>query len=115
ASWYRPVEPVRPARVDETVEFTVEASAPAGAEPGTYGFRLRVVAEDDPDDVFSESDRVRVEVPEPATPGVPWWVWAAGATAAVAVVAVLAFLFLRGDDTNGPPVVVTPPGGGETA
>lgn len=97
-SWYTVTPALQDARVDETVQFTVAIAVPPGTAVGTYPFRLKVVAEDDPDDVYSESQSVTVEVAEiGAEPKpFPWWILIAAA-AAVIVVAVVGVLVFTGD------------------
>src|SRR5690606_30349232 len=46
--WLRVREASQRARDREVVQFVVEAEAPPAAAEGSYGFTLRVVAEDDP-------------------------------------------------------------------
>lgn len=103
--WYTIADPVRPARVDEAIQFTVDVAVPAGGAPGAYSFRLKVVAEDDPDDVYQESQQVTVEVPDAPPRKFPWWIVAVVVAAVVVVVGVLVSLLLRGGGTVAVPDV----------
>ena len=106
AAWYTVREPVVTVRVDETVQFIVDVEVPAAIEPGSYEFQLKVLAEDDPDDTFNESQRLPVEVPaaEPR-PAPPWWIWVIIAAVVAVGVGVVLFFVLRegGDDPEETP------------
>jgi hypothetical protein len=108
--WYTVREPVRQVRMDETAQFQVDIAVPEDVEAGRQAFRLKVLATDDPDDVYHESQLIPVEVPPRIDKGgMPWWLWLAIAAAIVAVLGVLAFLLFRdGDPPPPPPTPGTP-------
>ncbi|MBW3577860.1 MAG: PASTA domain-containing protein [Actinobacteria bacterium] len=98
--WYTVKEPVQQARVDETLQFSVDVAVPPEVEAGRYHFRLTAVAEDDPDDVHDVSQQVPVEVPPDG--GFPWWIVAV-VTVAVVAVAVVMWVVLGNDGAVGVP------------
>lgn len=73
------------------VSFTVSIAAPADVAPGKYRFHLRVVDDDNPDDLSTEGPTAEFEVAaaEPPPNGkVKWWIWLLVAVAALAVLGV---------------------------
>lgn len=86
------------AGVTQTVAVTVKV--PPDAAPKTYSFRVKVTAEADPDNDFTEGPAVSLVVPPltvkpPARP-FPWWAVAIAVLFVVIVIGAAVF-FLRGD------------------
>lgn len=72
--WFTLVEPAE-RFIDGTEQFTVQISVPEGTEAGEHSFLLKVVAEANPDDEFTEGPQVAFEVPASEKPkGFPWWI-----------------------------------------
>ena len=65
----------------ETQTATIRVSAPPDVAEGSYPFRLRAVAVNDPDNDHAEGPVATAKVPPLPTPTnghIPWWVWAIG-------------------------------------
>lgn len=96
-----------PAEIERDFEYggTHEVEAiirpPAGAAAGSHGFRLRVVAVDDPDVDVTLGPVVAFTLPEPAAPPVtprpriPRWAIAVAAVMVLAVVGAVAWFWMR--------------------
>ena len=113
----RPSEPAKPewfSIAGESVrDFTpngaqdvvVNLAVPPGSPPASYSFQLDAVAEDDPDEDYTEGPSVSFEVaPAPAAPKkkFPWWILiVAGAIVLVIVIGIVVFLLTRGGNDNG--------------
>jgi hypothetical protein len=84
---------------------------PAGTAPGTYSFRLDAVAENNPDEDFTEGPPVSFEVKpasEPVKKPFPWWILIIVVLVLIAGVAV--FALTRGGKP-GTPKLSSPPEG----
>ena len=72
----------------ETVN--VKVAVPATASAGTYPFRLRVAAVNDPDNDFVDGPTTVAEVEQAAAPvvkkGIAWWWWLVGALLLLGIV-----------------------------
>jgi hypothetical protein len=72
----------------ETVN--VRIAIPATVAAGTYPFRLRVAAVNDPDNDFIDGPTTQAEVAQAAEPekkkGIPWWVWLIGALVLLGII-----------------------------
>ena len=93
----------------ETV--TIKIAVPGGVAAGSYPFRLRVVAVNDPDNDHTDGPATTVEVPAPPVPpdkkGIPVWVWIVGALVLLAVIGGLAWAFWPKPDPETGEVVAT--------
>ncbi len=78
-------------RLDRTEQIAVKIAVPADTPAGDYGFHLKVVSEERPDEVFTDSSAVAIAVPSSVAPKkpFPWWIVAvaAGGLVVVAVTA----------------------------
>lgn len=90
----------------ETQTATIRISVPANLAAGDYLFRLRAVAENDPDNDYAEGPVTTAKVPKvvPVTGGgIPWWVWLLIGLVVLAALGVGAYFLLKGGkDAGGP-------------
>ncbi|MGZ4269539.1 MAG: hypothetical protein ACXVFN_00250 [Solirubrobacteraceae bacterium] len=110
ATWFTVAGPSTRTFAPGTAEsVTVQVVVPPGTAPGTYTFRLDAIAEDNPDEDFTEGPPVSFEVkpaPVAAKKPFPWWI-----VIIVALVLVgggIAFALTRGGNKLPPPAVSTP-------
>ncbi|MBI4538146.1 MAG: PASTA domain-containing protein [Gemmatimonadetes bacterium] len=88
----------------ETDQFNVRVTLPPGTEPGSYSFRLLVASVERPDDEWSESAPVTVELKLREKPRIPWWVYVVGGGVAALVIGLVLWLVLRDTDVAVPRV-----------
>ncbi len=93
----------------ETVNIKV--AIPATAAAGTYPFRVRVAAVNDPDNDFVDGPTTVAEVEQAAVPvvkkGIPWWVWLVGALVLLGIIGGIVWAVTRDKE----PAVVVPQAG----
>lgn len=81
----------------ETQTATIRISAPAEVAEGSYPFRLRVIAVNDPDNDHVEGPVATAKVPPPPPPDdgfhIPWWLWLIGAVVLLLIIVALWFAF----------------------
>lgn len=78
--------------VAEVHQFTVAAAVPPDAPAGGYPFRLDLVAEDRPNEDFSQGPSIALDVPARAPRPFPWWLVAVGVAVLLLVGAVVIWL-----------------------
>lgn len=102
-------EAERPFAVAEVQQYSVQIAAPPDAPAGTYSFRLVVVAEDRPDEDYTEGPTVAFELaPAPARPPFPW-PWLAAALAGLLLVAIAIIIALVLNASPEPPAPTPAP------
>ena len=110
ATWFTVAEPSTRTFAPGTAEsVTAQIVAPAGTTPGTYSFRLDAVAENNPDEDFTEGPPVSFEVkpaPVVAKKPFPWWILII--VALVLIGGVAAFALTRGGGKPGTPQIAAP-------
>jgi hypothetical protein len=81
-------------------DVVVKLDVPPGSPPASYSFRLDAVAEDDPDEDYTEGPSVAFEVaaaPPAPKKKFPWWILiVAGAIVLVIVIGVVVWLLTKG-------------------
>jgi hypothetical protein len=92
-------EAVRSFAPNAAEQVVTQLNVPPGSPPGSYSFRLDAVAEDDPDEDYTEGPSVGFEVaaaaPAPKKK-FPWWIFVViGAVVLLVVIGVVAWLLLR--------------------
>jgi hypothetical protein len=89
----------------ETQTVTVKVSVPPDVAAGSYPFRLRAVAVNDPDNDHAEGAVSTAKVPPPPPPpnGHPkWWLWILiGVLVLLLIIAAIYFAFLRNSGGGG--------------
>jgi hypothetical protein len=112
ATWFTVAQPATRTFAPGTAEsVTAQIVVPAGTTPGTYSFRLDAVAENNPDEDFTEGPPVSFEVKAAEAPPkkpFPWWILIIVALVLIAGVAV--FALTRGGKP-GTPKMSNPPEG----
>lgn len=99
AGWFTIAEAQRDAPADATQQFGVRIAVPSAAAPGTYRFRLDVVAVEDPDEFAGEGPWTTLDVPPLPPPRKLPWPWIAAAVVGVLLLAVVVYLvFIRKPD-----------------
>jgi beta-lactam-binding protein with PASTA domain len=92
----------------ETQKITVNIKVPGNTPPGDYKLRARVVNVVDPDNDYTNSAVVTVNVPPPAPPkkgGIPWWVWLiVGGVVLLIIIGIVLFIVLSGGKVQVPDV-----------
>jgi serine/threonine-protein kinase len=112
AEWFSVVgESIRDFAPNAAQQAVVELKVPTGSPAGNYSFRLDAVAEDDPDEDFTEGPSVAFEVAPPAKPPkpFPWWILiVAGAVVLLIVIGIVVWLLVRdtGPKTTKVPSVI---------
>jgi hypothetical protein len=100
--WFSIVgESIRDFTPNAVQDVVVQLNVPPGSPPATYAFRLDAVAEDDPDEDYTEGPSVAFVVAAPPTAPkkkFPWWILiVAGAVVLVIVIGVVVWLLTKGD------------------
>jgi eukaryotic-like serine/threonine-protein kinase len=97
--WFSVVgDAVRSFAPNAAEQVVAQLNVPPGSPPGSYSFRLDAVAEDDPDEDYTEGPSVAFEVAPPPAPGkkkFPWWILIVAAVVLLIVIGVVAWLLLR--------------------
>jgi hypothetical protein len=103
--WFSIVgESIRDFTPNAAQDVVVQLAVPPGSPPATYAFRLDAVAEDDPDEDYTEGPSVSFEVAAPPPPQkkkFPWWILIlVGAIVLLIVIGVVVFLLTRGGGSD---------------
>ena len=107
ADWFTVPDAVRDFAPDGAQQAVVQLKVPRGATPGSYSFRLDAVAEDDPDEDFTEGPSVAFDVKAPPKPKkkFPWWILiVVGALVLLAIIGVVIWLLVRDTGPETAPV-----------
>ncbi len=91
-----------------------QIAAPTGTKPGTYSVRCDAVAEENPDEDFTEGPSVSFEVAaEEKKKGFPWWIVAVAAVVILGAIAAVVLLSRGGGGAPAKPVLTQPANGSE--
>jgi hypothetical protein len=83
--------------VAETQQYTVQATVPPTAAPGTYLFRLDMVGEDRPNEDYTQGPSIALTVPAAVpAPRFPLWLLVVAAVVVLVLGGVIVALVLRG-------------------
>jgi hypothetical protein len=98
-------ESVRDFAPNGAQQVVVELKVPPGTTPGSYSFRLDAVAEDDPDEDFTEGPSVAFDVTAPPPPPpkkkFPWWILAiVGAVVLLIIIGVVIWLVTKDSEQS---------------
>lgn len=112
ASWFTVAQPSTRTFAPGTAESVVaQIVVPGGTAPGTYSFRLDAVAENNPDEDFTQGPPVSFEVkpaPVAAKKPFPWWILIV--VALVLIGGGIAFALTRGGKPSTPELSSPPEG-----
>ena len=96
----------RPFVIGAAEQFTVNVNAPAGAAPGSYTFRLKMVDVANTDEGVTDGPTVTVVVPPPPPPRPKFPIWIIPIIVGVLVVVAIVVVLLSGSDAVTMPNVV---------
>ncbi len=96
----------------EARSVVAQIAAPKGTKPGTYSVRCDAVAEENPDEDFTEGPSVSFEVAaEEKKKGFPWWIVAVAAVVILGAIAAIVLATRGGGGAPAKPVLKEPVNG----
>jgi hypothetical protein len=106
-------EPLRDFAPSAAEQVTVALKLPPAAPPGDYSFRLDAVAEDNPDEDFTEGPSVAftVAAPAPKKKPFPWWIIVVAVVVLIGI-GVVIWLLAKGSDKPKTPNMTLPTASG---